>query len=109
MKYGYTRTSTKDKQDDDLQRRALVNEGVAERDIFSDQVSGSRVARSRSGWTHLEERLCEGDGLVVWRIDRIGRSMIDVITTVKDLLNRGIEVIPSRTALTRRTVWVVRC
>jgi DNA invertase Pin-like site-specific DNA recombinase len=92
MKYGYTRTSTKDKQDDDLQRRALVNERVAERDIFSDQVSGSKEAKSRSGWTDLDGRLREGDELIVWRIDRIGRSMIDVITTVKDLVDRGVKI-----------------
>lgn len=92
MKYGYSRTSTKDKQDDDLQRRALLDAGVDSRQIFSDQVSGSREARTRSGWTDLDERLRADDELVVWRIDRIGRSMIDVITTVKDLLDRGVEV-----------------
>ncbi|SKB73523.1 Site-specific DNA recombinase [Arthrobacter sp. 49Tsu3.1M3] len=92
MKFGYTRTSTKDKQDDDLQRRALIDTGVDAKQIFSDQVSGSKEARSRSGWANLDDRLCRGDELVVWRIDRIGRSMIDVITTVEDLLDRGIEV-----------------
>ncbi|MGG5172429.1 recombinase family protein [Pseudarthrobacter sp. J1738] len=92
MKYGYTRTSTKDKQDDDLQRRALINAGVKDSAIFSDQVSGSKEARSRAGWANLDDRLHSGDELVVWRIDRIGRSMIDVITTVEDLHNRGIAV-----------------
>jgi DNA invertase Pin-like site-specific DNA recombinase len=92
MKYGYTRTSTKDKQDDDLQRRALVDAGVAGSAIFSDQVSGSKEAKARSGWANLDDRLRKGDEIVVWRIDRIGRSMIDVITTVKNLLDRGIEV-----------------
>jgi DNA invertase Pin-like site-specific DNA recombinase len=92
MKYGYTRTSTKDKQDDELQRRALLDAGVDAKQIFSDQVSGSKEARTRTGWTNLDERLCRGDELVVWRIDRIGRSMIDVITTVKCLVDRGIEV-----------------
>ncbi|MEW1965036.1 recombinase family protein [Micrococcus sp. NPDC078436] len=92
MKYGYTRTSTKDKQDDDLQRRALIDVGVGATQIFSDQVSGSKEAKSRSGWTNLDGRLREGDELVVWRIDRIGRSMIDVITTVKDLVDRGVKI-----------------
>lgn len=92
MKYGYTRTSTKDKQDDDLQRRALVDAGVTGSAIFSDQVSGSKEAKARPGWSNLDGRLLKGDEIVVWRIDRIGRSMIDVITTVKDLLDRGIEV-----------------
>jgi DNA invertase Pin-like site-specific DNA recombinase len=92
MKYGYTRTSTKDKQDDDLQRRALIEAGVNERRIYSDQISGSKETRTRSGWSSLDERLEDGDELVVWRIDRIGRSMIDVITTVKSLTDRGVVV-----------------
>ena len=92
MKYGYTRTSTKDKQDDGLQRRALMDAGVDERRIYSDQISGSKEARTHSGWSSLAERLEVGDELVVWRIDRIGRSMIDVITTVKDLTDRGVAV-----------------
>lgn len=92
MKYGYTRTSTKDKQDDDLQRRALNDAGVAGNRIYSDQISGSKVTSSRSGWSSLDDRLEDGDELVVWRIDRIGRSMIDVITTVTDLTERGVAV-----------------
>lgn len=92
MRYGYTRTSTKDKQDDDLQRRALMDAGVDERRIYADQISGSKEARTRSGWSSLDERLEDDDELVVWRIDRIGRSMIDVITTVKDLTDRGVAV-----------------
>lgn len=92
MKHGYTRTSTKDKQHDALQRRALVDAGVPEAHIYSDQVSGSKKAMTRSGWSTLEARLRRGDELVVWRIDRIGRSMIDVITTVTELLERGVVV-----------------
>ncbi|MGJ5723112.1 recombinase family protein [Brevibacterium sp. H602] len=92
MKYGYTRTSTQDKQDDELQRRALIDAGVDERRIYADQISGSKEARTRSGWSSLDERLEDDDELVVWRIDRIGRSMIDVITTVKDLSDRGVSV-----------------
>lgn len=92
MKYGYTRTSTQDKQDDDLQRRALMDAGVDERRIYADQISGSKEARTRWGWSSLDERLEDGDELVVWRIDRIGRSMIDVIITVKDLIDRGVGV-----------------
>lgn len=92
MKYGYTRTSTKDKQDDDLQRRALSDAGVDGKHIYSDQISGSKTASSRSGWSSLDDRLQDGDELVIWRIDRIGRSMIDVITTVTALTQRGVAV-----------------
>lgn len=92
MKYGYTRTSTRDKQDDDLQRRALIEAGVDERRVYSDQVSGSKATRTRSGWSSLDDRLEDGDELVVWRIDRIGRSMIDIINTVHELLARGVTI-----------------
>ena len=92
MMYGYTRTSTKDKQDDDLQRKALYDAGIHDIHSFSDQISGSKAANSRSGWSSLNERLRDGDELVVWRIDRIGRSMIDVITTVTTLIERGVAV-----------------
>lgn len=92
MRYGYTRTSTRDKQDDDLQRRALTEAGVDERRIYSDQISGSKEARTRKGWSQLDERLEDGDELVVWRVDRIGRSMIDIINTVHELLARGVTI-----------------
>lgn len=90
--YGYARTSTKDKQDDDLQRRVLMDAGVPARRIYADQISGSKATRARPSWPVLYSRLEDGDELVVWRIDRIGRSMIDVITTVKDLIERGVKV-----------------
>lgn len=92
MKYGYTRTSTKDKQTDDLQRRALLDAGVGQAQIYADQISGSRQTRSRPGWSALELRLRDGDELVVWRLDRIGRSMIDVIMTVSELQQRGVRL-----------------
>lgn len=92
MRYGYSRTSTKDKQDDDLQRRALIDAGVDEGRILSDQVSGSKAASTRTGWSALDARLQSGDELVVWRIDRIGRSMIDIINTVDGLLARGVRI-----------------
>lgn len=92
MIHGYTRTSTRDKQSDDLQRRALIDAGVPEAHIHTDQVSGTKATSSRPGWRALEARLRTGDELVVWRIDRIGRSMIDVITTVTELVERGVIV-----------------
>lgn len=92
MKYGYTRTSRKNNPDGELQRQALVEAGVDVCRIFSDQTSARKEARNRAGWSSLESRLRRGDELVVWRIDRIGHSMIDVISTIDDLLNRGVKV-----------------
>lgn len=92
MKFGYTRTSTRDKQTDDLQRRALIAAGVDAKNIYSDQISGSKKARTRTGWSELDAQLRQEDELVVWRLDRIGRSMVDVVTTIDDLTERGIKL-----------------
>ena len=84
---GYTRVSTKS-QDAKLQVDALVKSGVQERDVFSDITSGSRTAISRPGMKKLLEYAKPGDTVVVWRVDRLGRSLIDVLNTVKLLRER---------------------
>ena len=88
---GYTRVSTSS-QDAQLQIDALMDAGVQERDIFSDVTSGSRNAMDRPKMKKLLEYVVEGDTVVVWRIDRLGRSLIDVLNTVKILSDRGIQV-----------------
>ena len=88
---GYTRVSTVS-QDARLQLDALVVMGVEERDIFSDVTSGSRVAMKRPGMKKLLEYATEGDTVVVWRIDRLGRSLLDVLNTVSLLRERGVKV-----------------
>lgn len=88
---GYTRVITTN-QDAQLQIDALLAAGVQERDIFSDVTSGSRNAVSRPKMKKLLEYVVEGDTVVVWRIDRLGRSLIDVLNTVTELRDHGIEV-----------------
>jgi DNA invertase Pin-like site-specific DNA recombinase len=88
---GYTRVSTA-AQDAQLQVDALVKIGVQLRDIFSDVTSGTKVAASRPAMSRLLEHAVEGDTVVVWRIDRLGRSLIDVLNTVKSLQQAGINV-----------------
>lgn len=88
---GYTRVSTKS-QDAKLQVDALTKSGVQERDIFADVTSGSRTAISRPGMKKLLEYACPGDTVVVWRVDRLGRSLIDVLNTVKLLQERDIQI-----------------
>lgn len=92
MKFGYTRTSTRDKQTDDLQRRALIAAGVDAENVYSDQISGAKAASSRPGWSELDAKLREDDELVIWRLDRVGRSMLDVVSTVDALTARGVRV-----------------
>lgn len=88
---GYTRVSTAT-QDAQLQLDALVDVGVQKRDVFADVTSGSRTAIERPGIKRLLEHAESGDTVVVWRVDRLGRSLIDVLNTVNLLRERGINV-----------------
>lgn len=88
---GYTRVST-GAQDPQLQIDALLQAGVQNRDIFSDTTSGAKIAASRPAMKKLVEYADEGDTLVVWRIDRLGRSLIDVLNTVNEFHQTGINV-----------------
>ncbi len=83
---GYARVST-DEQNTDLQHDALRAASAAR--IFTDQASGATMARPelRKALDYLNS----GDTLMVWRIDRLGRSVTDLIATVNDLAARKIQ------------------
>jgi DNA invertase Pin-like site-specific DNA recombinase len=85
MKIGYARVSTLD-QNPDLQRDALKKAGCEK--VFVDQVSGTVVARP--GLEKIKELLRSGDTLVVWRLDRLGRSLPDLIGWVTYLETQGV-------------------
>lgn len=55
---------------------------MRKRDVFSDVTSGSKNAIERAGMKRLLDYAEDGDTVVVWRIDRLGRSLIDVLNTV---------------------------
>lgn len=88
---GYTRVSTRE-QDARLQLDALSAVGVEARDVFADVTSGSRKAVDRPGMRKLLEYASPGDTVVVWRVDRLGRSLIDVLNTVNLLRGRQIDL-----------------
>ncbi|HOQ54407.1 MAG TPA: recombinase family protein [Micropruina sp.] len=88
---GYTRVSTVT-QDAQLQLDALVGAGVQKRDVFADVTSGSRAAAERPGMKKLLAYVQPGDTVVVWRVDRLGRSLIDVLKTVNLLRDRDVHV-----------------
>lgn len=88
---GYTRVSTSN-QDPQLQIDSLLSIGVEKRDIFSDVTSGRKNAADRPGMQQLLEHATTGDTIVVWRIDRLGRSLLDVLNTVSRLREQGIQV-----------------
>ena len=89
MKIGYIRVSTHE-QSNDLQRDALIEVGVDESYIYADTGSGSRM--DHPGWTLCNQILRKGDTLVVWRLDRLGRSLQNLITIVDDLMSRDISL-----------------
>jgi DNA invertase Pin-like site-specific DNA recombinase len=86
---GYARVSTAD-QDLRLQIDALVRDGVAEEDIFQEKISAVKVGRPQ--FTAMMRDLRAGDLLVVWKLDRLGRSVRQVLDTFADLDRRGIKV-----------------
>jgi DNA invertase Pin-like site-specific DNA recombinase len=89
MLVGYMRISTDgDRQVLDLQRDALLSAGVDERHLFEDRVSGIRG--DRAGLTKALTFARPGDCLVVWKLDRLGRSLPHLLTTVTDLKARGV-------------------
>src|ERR1700693_4994225 len=72
----------------DLQRDALLAAGVDERHLFEGRASGTRG--DRAGWAKALACLRSGDCLVVWKLDRLGRSLPHLLTTVTDLKKRGV-------------------
>ena len=85
MLIGYARISTHE-QTLDLQRDALLKAGCEQ--IFTDTVSGSKG--ERKGLTEALSHLRAGDTLVVWRLDRLGRSLRHLIDTITELAERGV-------------------
>jgi DNA invertase Pin-like site-specific DNA recombinase len=80
MLLGYARVSTDD-QNLDLQRDALRAAGCEK--LFEDRLSGAKAARP--GLTLLLEVARTGDVIVVWRLDRLGRTLHDLILLAKQL------------------------
>ena len=85
MKIGYARVST-GLQNLNLQEDRLNQYGCEK--IFSDHISGAKS--KRPGLDKAIEFARSGDTIVVWRLDRLGRNMEDLITLVNELNNRGV-------------------
>lgn len=88
--WGYARVSTAE-QSTDLQRDALRAAGAAEI-VTDDGTSGTVPARDRAGFSGLAEMLRPGDTVVVYSLSRLGRSTLDVLTTVQWLDRQGVHL-----------------
>ncbi|MGE0853598.1 MAG: recombinase family protein [Hyphomicrobiaceae bacterium] len=84
MLIGYARVSTED-QNLDLQRRALAAAGCDQ--VFEDQVSGA--VAERPGLAQALKVLGPGDVLIVWKLDRLGRSLSHLIEVIQGLGQKG--------------------
>jgi DNA invertase Pin-like site-specific DNA recombinase len=108
VRIGYTRVSTAS-QTLDQQNAALEVAGVMK--TFSDTISGARD--DRPGLAALMEYVREGDTVVVWKLDRLGRNTLHILETVKVLTDRGITLISttdgidSSTAVGRMMIGVL--
>lgn len=89
MLIGYMRVSTdSDRQSTDLQRDALISAGIDERHIFEDKASGAKD--DRAGLAQALDYVKSGDTLVVWKLDRLGRSLQHLIEIVNQLKSKGV-------------------
>src|SRR5258708_33388799 len=86
MLIGYARVSTQD-QNLDMQIEALTKAGCKK--VFKDKISGSRA--ERPGLVKAQEALRDGDTLVVWKLDRLGRSVKNLVDLVGDLYKHGVQ------------------
>lgn len=89
MLVGYMRVSSdSDRQNTNLQRDALLAAGVDARHLYEDRASGAKD--DRSGLAQVLEFVCPGDVLVVWKLDRLGRSLSHLLTIVNALKGKQV-------------------
>ncbi len=91
MLIGYARVSTED-QKLDLQLDALAKAGVAPGRIYSDHASGGPGVH-RPGFDAAQRACRKGDTLVVWKLDRLGRSLIEVLEVCRYLERKGAKLL----------------
>jgi DNA invertase Pin-like site-specific DNA recombinase len=89
MLIGYARVSTDD-QKLDVQRDALITAGVDPERLYEDRLSSARADRPELAAALKAAR--GGDTLVIWRLDRLGRSLKELLALVDDLKQRGVQL-----------------
>lgn len=97
MIYGYCRVSTHKKdekgeyiQSTDLQRDALLSAGVSAENIYEDRISGT--TKNRPGLDALLSAVSPGDSVIVWKLDRLGRSAKNLLEIAETLKKKGVSI-----------------
>jgi len=97
MIYGYMRVSTTKKDDGgefvqsfELQHRALSEAGVHEENIFKDRISGAKA--KRPGLDVLLSVVKEGDTILVWKLDRLGRNARHLLEIAEQMKEKGVTI-----------------
>lgn len=88
MVFGYARVSTAE-QSLDLQLDALLKEGIEQKNIYTDKVS--RTKEERKSLAKLLSYVREGDTIVVWKLDRLARSLIHFAKLISELDEKGVK------------------
>ncbi|MFP2996255.1 recombinase family protein [Spongiivirga sp. MCCC 1A20706] len=88
MIFGYARVSTAE-QSLDLQLDALLKEGISDRNIYTDKVSSTK--EERKSLNKLLDYVREGDTIVVWKLDRLARSLIHFTKLMSELDAKGVK------------------
>ena len=87
MVFGYARVSTME-QSLDLQLDALLKEGIPQKNIYTDKVSSTKEVRK--SLTKLLKYVRDGDTIVVWKLDRLARSLIHFTNLMARLKEKGV-------------------
>ncbi|MGW9685092.1 recombinase family protein [Flagellimonas sp. 2504JD1-5] len=88
MIFGYARVSTQE-QSLDLQLDALLKEGILQKNIFTDKISSTK--EERKSLKKLLNYVREGDTIVVWKLDRLARSLIHFTKLMTELEEKGVK------------------
>ncbi|NAY93384.1 recombinase family protein [Muricauda sp. JGD-17] len=88
MIFGYARVSTAE-QSLDLQLNALLKEGIEQKNIYTDKVSSTK--EERKSLAKLLDYVREGDTIIVWKLDRLARSLIHFTKLMTILEKKGVK------------------
>ena len=87
---GYLRVSTDD-QELTLQRRAVIAYGVKPEHIYEEKASGGTM--NRPVWNRIMGFMRDGDAVVIWKLDRLGRTLTGVLETLEEMRSEGVQLV----------------